>query len=323
MKSMIRSFIRNLKRSIHRFFVIPSLKALKALPNNGDVVLVDIGAAGEVEPRWKPFTNSLNYVGFEPDERTRKIIRNQSKYFKTYQILPHALSNKFSRLKFNLCKKPQVSSLYQPNFPFLDKFPDPKRFEIEETVSVDCIPLDSIGLPRIDFLKIDIQGAENDVLKGATSTLDSILGLELEVEFLELYKGQPLFGDICKTLSEHNIEFMDFVSLARWERKAHNLYGQCIFGDALFLRSPETLIDKSLDVEKWSSYLAILIIYRRFDLIEVVLGLLPSNMKNNFHEFEALFEKIKKRERLLKRIHTYLNGCFSILGDCYRLHLIR
>ena len=134
---MIKSFFRNLKRSIHRFFVIPSLKALRALPNNGEVMLVDIGAAGEVEPRWKPFTKSLNYVGFEPDERTRKIIRNQTNDFKTYQILPHALSNEFSRLKFNLCKKPQVSSLYQPNFPFLDKFPDPKRFEIEEIVSVD------------------------------------------------------------------------------------------------------------------------------------------------------------------------------------------
>ena len=320
---MIKSIFRATKKSINSYFLVPSLKALKVLPNNGELFLVDVGAAGEVEPRWKPFIDSLNYIGFEPDERSRETIRNQKNRFKNYQILPYALSNETSSKKFNLCKKPQVSSIYDPNHNFLNRFPDASRFDIAEITSFECVTLDSIDMLRIDFLKIDIQGAENDVLKGAPLSLRSILGLELEVEFIELYKDQPLFGEVCKTLSEYEIEFIDFVHLTRWERKGHNDHGQCIFGDALFLRSPESLIGQGLDVTKWSSYLAILIIYRRFDLVEIVLELMPEHMKSEFDNFSVSFEKVKKQQRLVNRIHFFLKTCFSFLGHGYKLHLIR
>jgi FkbM family methyltransferase len=321
---MIRNIYLIVKNYSKFFFLKPSIQALNALPNNGEVTLADIGAAGEVEPRWKNFSKNLNYLGFEPDKRSIKIISNKKNDFKSYKILPYALAEKSSTLKFRLCKKPQVSSLYQPNSLFLDKFPNTDRFDVEETVLIDCVSIDSINLPKIEFLKIDIQGGENDVLKGASSTLESVLGLEVEVEFLDLYKGQPLFGDVCNTLLTNEIEFIDFINLTRWERKRpRNGHGQCIFGDALFLRSPEYLLDKKVDINTWSSYLAILIIYNRFDLIEVVLDLLPIDLKKKFKKFELLFIKAKSRERFVKLIHSFLNRCFSFLGECYRLHLIR
>lgn len=221
------------------------------MPNNGEVCLLDIGAAGEIQPRWRPFIQFLNYFGFEPDERSRNKIKNNNEKFKTYKILPYALGSETKTLNFNLCKKPQVSSLYEPNMHFLSRFLDAERFDIVKKTSINCVPLDSIDLPKVNFIKIDVQGAGENVLKGASTCLSSALGLEVEVEFLELYKDQPLFGDICKTLSEHDLEFIDFVNLCRWERTAHNGYGQCVFGDALFLRSPESMINESFDLKSW------------------------------------------------------------------------
>lgn len=321
---MIKNIYRKVRNYSKKSFLNPSLLAFNALPNKGEITLADVGAAAGVEPRWKHFSKNMNYVGFEPDNRSLEIITNRNTDFKSYQLFPHALSEKTSTLNLRLCKKPQVSSLYQPNSSFLAKFPNTQRFDVEETIPIDCVSLDSVNLPKIDFLKIDIQGAENDVIKGASSTLESVLGLELEVEFLELYKGQPLFGDVCNTLSKNKFEFIDFVNLSRWERKRPcRGHGQCVFGDALFLRSPEFLLDKNADENTWSSYIAILIIYNRFDLIEVVLDLLPSDIKKEFKIFELLFIKVKRRERFVKLIHFFLNRCFLFTGECYRLHLMR
>jgi FkbM family methyltransferase len=320
---MIRFMFRALKRTLNNFFLSHSVQAVKSLPSNGEVCLLDIGAAGEVEPRWRPFIQFLNYVGVEPDERSRSTLKNNKNEFKSYHVLPYALTAKKQTLNFNLCRKPEVSSLYEPNIEFLSRFLDVERFDIREKMSIDCVSLDSVYVPDVDFLKIDIQGAEDDVLKGASSCLSSALGLELEVEFIELYKDQPLFGDVCKTLSQHDFEFIDFIHLVRWERDAHAGYGQCVHGDALFLRSPESMILRSFDAKKWSAYFTILIIYRRFDLIETALKQLPAGLLSEFKSFGIIFHKAKDRDMKVRKIHTQFSRLLRLLGDTYRSHLIQ
>jgi FkbM family methyltransferase len=318
---MFLNTCRFIKSTLHNYLIDLYIRSLQVLPYNGEISLVDIGAAGEIEPRFKPYSQFLNYIGFEPDERSRNNIYNRYE-FKNYQILPHALASNVKSETFNLCSDPQVSSLLEPNTNFIDRFPNPGRFDVIKKLFVECVPLDDIKISNIDFIKIDIQGAENNVLIGASSSLSSVLGLELEVEFSELYKNQFLFGDVCKTLNGHDLEFFDFVNICRWERNAHSGYGQCIFGDALFLRTPESMIHHNLDIKKWSAYLSILIIYKRFDLIEVALCLLPPEFASEFEKFKELFSYLKKREIKVRRIHSFINRFLSLLGASYRSHLI-
>jgi len=271
----------------------------------------------------EPFVHFLNYVGVEPDERSRSTLLNTKNDFRSYRILPHALAAKSQSLNFKLCRKPQVSSLYEPNAEFLSRFPDVERFDIVEKIPTDCVCLDSVDVPNIDFLKLDIQGGELDVLKGAAKTLKSALGVELEVEFIDLYKEQPLFGDVCMKLSQHEFEFIDFVNLVRWERKAHSGYGQCIFGDALFLRPPESPILQSFDIDKWSAYFAVLLIYRRFDLIETALEKLPDSFKSEFESFGLVFCKARSRDMVVRNIHKNLSRFISLFSNTYKSHLIQ
>ena len=147
LRNMIKK-IKIIKKKISHWFNRPLLIAISHLPNKGEITIGDIGAAGEIAPRWKPFSKNLNYIGFEPDKRSIETITNKKADFKSYQILPYALSDSKKTLSFHLCKDPEKSSLYEPNSEILDKFPDLKRFDVVETATLDCVSLDSLNLPR-------------------------------------------------------------------------------------------------------------------------------------------------------------------------------
>jgi hypothetical protein len=179
-----------------------------------------------------------------------------------------------------------------------------------------------LNINNPDFMKIDIQGGELNALLGAEGLLSDVLGLELEVEFVELYSTQPLFGNVCEFLYEKGFEFIDFVNLCRWERDKHNGFGQCVFGDALFLRTPEKLDYTNISLDKISSYLSILLIYRRYDLIDKTLPLLPEVDRHKFELFEKKVSKARIVDKLARKIVGINSRLISFLGSDYRTHLI-
>ena len=91
-------------------------------------------------------------------------------------------------------------------------------------------------------MKLDVQGAELDVLRGGTSCLANVLVLEAEVEFVPLYKNQPLFGHIQSFLHEHHFlmhKFVDIIGRTLRPMVAGNPYGtisQVLWADAIFVR---------------------------------------------------------------------------------------
>lgn len=319
---MIKKIYRALKERSVRSCNAISQDALSSLLGASAITLLDIGAADAIEPRWRPFSKSIKYIGFEPDERSREKLNCRRDEFFDYKIFPYALFGCEKSVNINLCRKPQVSSLYQPNAGFVNRFPDAVRFDVMSVEVLSAVSLDSLGIEEVDFVKLDVQGAEKDVLSGATKTLQSVLGLELEVEFLELYKNQPLFGDLCSQLSKQGFEFIDFLALARWERSKHTGYGQCVFGDALFLRTPESIDFNAISISKISSYLSILVIYNRLDLIDTVLELMNENMRRDLSEFEVVLTKIKKRSYVVRKIFSWMQMVISMFGSRYNLHFL-
>lgn len=73
----------------------------------------------------------------------------------------------------------------------------------EETVKVKRIEdlIEQGILPVPDIMKLDVQGFELEVLKGAGKCLDEVTYLIVEVSFKEYYYGQPLFLDIANYLA--------------------------------------------------------------------------------------------------------------------------
>ena len=209
MKVFLKSIARNFLNFFRIYFNKKYLNALKSLPSGGELTLVDIGAAGDIEPRWKPFTEFINYIGFEPDGRSRKqLLSNKKSSTKTFKILPYAVWDSSKKIDFNLTQNPETSSVYKPNEAFLEKFPNSQRFKVERKISIDVKKIDDLNLPEADFIKIDIQGGELNSLIGAPKFLKKVFGLEIEIEFLQMYNKQPLFGDVCNWLAKKEFEFI-------------------------------------------------------------------------------------------------------------------
>ncbi len=110
-----------------------------------------------------------------------------------------------------------------------------REFSVHPTAetSVPVVPLDVLiareNLPPPDLLKLDVQGYELEVLRGATAALRTTRAVLCEVSFREYYTGQPLFPEILAFLRSHGFALHAFgESLA--------LGAPLVQADALFLK---------------------------------------------------------------------------------------
>ena len=297
-------------------------KLLSLLPGFDGITLIDIGAAGGLEPRWNQIAKTLKYIGFEPDVSAHNKLKNKDVECREYNVHPFAVWSEASRVTINFSKKPEVSSHFPANMNFLANFPESDRFEKVRLESVESRTLDSLKIKEPDFIKIDIQGAELHALLGAKETLKFCIGVELEVEFMELYLGQPLFGEIAKYLIDSGFEFYDFLNLSRWERDSHSGLGQLVFGDALFLRSPENFLTKMQSNQQISTYLAILALYNRFDVINYIQRNFAFTNNHDYHEFFQVAAKFRNQLDGVNVIVRVLNAIIRTVSPNFKLHLI-
>ncbi len=165
--------------------------------------LVDIGAM-ELEGETDIFEpvrirGRHRIVGFEPiAEECAKL---NAKAPKEHTYLPYAVGDGTER-EFKQCNFPMTSSLYEPNAEFIKYFqqlPDLKK--VVKRTKMKTVRLDDIPeVPLIDAIKIDVQGAELDCLIGGRQKLSRATMIVAEVEWVPLYKDQPLFAEVDQEL---------------------------------------------------------------------------------------------------------------------------
>jgi FkbM family methyltransferase len=220
--------------------------------------IIEIGAV-QIQNEKEPFYELLDYfpsskiIGFELDKAVcEKMNSNSSKGVKYY---PYALGKSNEKRKLYITQHPMCSSLYKPNEDLIKLYNNFEVAYLKEETEIDTISLDYFidkhDVQNIDFIKIDVQGAELDIFKGGSNALKDVLKIVCEVEFVPHYENQPLFGDVCNYLSQHDIMFNKFLGLAGRALKPivlnndKNLPSQHIWSDAVFIRHIQKMHDLS------------------------------------------------------------------------------
>ena len=270
------------------------------------MILIDVGAAGEILPRFSGIKNKTT-VAFEPDPEA--FMDLQKKYSsQNYIIINDALSSKEQELEINFTKKGECSSIYKPNTQLLKKFPFSERFDVKTKEKIKTKTLDNVlklkGLMHPNYMKLDIQGAELEALKGSVKSLKSICCIELEIEFAELYENQPLFSETELFLRKNGFEIWDIRRV--YQKDKSSLFhgskkGRLVSGDALFFKNPSKLHAdlKNLKETDWKKIILdsaeIAKVYGYSDYVVDLINSVPSYRNKNFVSQKLEF---KKKDRL-------------------------
>ena len=137
-----------------------------------------------------------------------------------------------------------------------------------------------------------------------------------------MYKSQPLFGEVVDYLNKFNLEFIDFVGLRRWLPSAHTDIGQCVFGDALFLKSPELVSTNKYSQDEKTNYLKILLLFRRFDLIDKFIELSDEFSRDLYKEFLSALNPARKNFNRVNKLNNIFTVVLRFFGRDFKSHLL-
>jgi FkbM family methyltransferase len=172
----------------------PHLRRAGLLQAEAIDVVLDVGAS---DGAWAKRLRDEGYLGrivcFEPlDEPVLTISGCEWRRL--------ALGNRSGRAVFHVAANRQSSSLLGMTSLHLRHAPESRE---ERTIEVDLAPLDELGVisgGERAYLKLDVQGAELDVLRGAEETLRRVRAAEVELSAVTLYEGQALIGEVIEHL---------------------------------------------------------------------------------------------------------------------------
>ena len=247
----------NLKNLFHR---LPVAVVAKRYP----LSLFDIGSRGGFIDDLHPIAIAVEAVGFEPDPVAFKLLQNSSPDpWKSVKHLSKGISGQTGRQTLYIPRDPQSASLLIHDTAIGEKFDKLQFFEVDRIEDIQTLSLtDALteaGLNSIDYLKIDIEGAELSVFESSSEVISDVLAVKTEVSFIPFRKDQPLAGDIDQFLRQRGFELMDIIEPAHWRRQGYLIHpyyssetppyskAQIVQADQLYFRDPESLYD---DVER-------------------------------------------------------------------------
>lgn len=199
------------------------------------IYIADIGSTGGLDSKWFWLQNSIKRYSFDPDERAMNQEDKNCKTFKT-GLWSHKCIKEIYLTKF-----PSASSVFKPNDAILKNF---LNFDCHEVLQIESIEMESLDNILInekspDFIKIDTEGADLEIIIGSSRIIkNSVIGIQVEVQFMERNINSPMFGDIDSNLREKGFWLMDLKKQS-WIR-TNNIYSitsnpQLVWGDAVYM----------------------------------------------------------------------------------------
>ncbi len=221
--------------------------------------ICDVGANPLSTPPYQPLLeDGLAHVyGFEPNEDAFAELETAKSDRETYFCAAVGLPGERT---LYLHPWSGFTSLYPLDRAALKSIGKEKWIKPGKTreVPLNPVTLDMLGdLPGIDLLKMDLQGGELEVMRGAIGKLSQAVAIVTEVRFHRIYEGEPMFGDLDQEMRAQGFKLHKFLfTKSVMMPHAHEdkvlrprMTSQLLDGDAVYVRDgdwAENLSDDQL-----------------------------------------------------------------------------
>lgn len=172
----------------------PAAQLVRLLGHHEVDLVLDVGAhVGGFARGLFQFGYSGDVVSFEPSSLAFNALETAaSASGKPWHAVRAALGDRSGSVRLNIAGNSGASSSILPMEPLHAEVAPTSRYVDSEEVPLITIDsfIESMPMPVVTpFLKIDVQGYEEAVLAGAERTLESCVGVQLEISLAPLYKG--------------------------------------------------------------------------------------------------------------------------------------
>ena len=167
-----------------------------------EIEIVDVGASAiDGPPHYQRLIDvgKAHVVGFEPDPVQHEVLQKLGHSFATY--LPFALGDG-NDAELKICFAAGMTSLLEPDIEVLSHFHGFAEWgKVLNRQKISTRRLDDVDeVQSFDYLKLDVQGAELQIMRGGSRKLNSALIVHTEVQFVPFYQDEPLFAELDQEL---------------------------------------------------------------------------------------------------------------------------
>jgi FkbM family methyltransferase len=195
--------------------------------------VIDIGAnVGEFAAFLFRYFQPNALYAFEPLPSCQSALQARAAVSPNFQVFPLALSDHAGRECFYENSYPPSSSLLRIGDISRQEFPQTSG---ESPCVVQVALLDSVlraaDLEKNIFIKIDVQGVEDRVIRGGRNVFAAASCVLIEMSFASMYDGQPLFEEVHVLLADLGLRF------AGMKNQIAARSGQPLFAHCLYVRA--------------------------------------------------------------------------------------
>ena len=281
-QSRILDILTRLRSNVHfnenyKFLISKLLKK--------KLIALDVGAQGGFfntglfHPRYN---NYFSPILVEPIAAEAEKIKKNN-----YRVISKGLwSKKCSKILYFLGKRPGSSSMFEPVKENLNLYQFKKKnyhlFDVTKKIKIRCDTLKSslkkLNIKHLDYLKIDTQGAEYEILRGMGNFLPLLV--RLEVHTVSMYKNAPCWNKIINYMYQ-----LGFI-VCEWQKIGSHATRSPVEMDMIFIPNYLTKSGARIIKNRIQNFISLMLIFGQVRLLQVISSNLRFSMDKEIQKLD-------------------------------------
>ena len=240
---------------------------ISRLLNEKKLVALDVGAQGgffNASIFSKKYNFFFDPIVVEPIPDEAKKLQD-----KNYKVIPKGLWSENCKKKlYILGKRPGSSSMYKPDPEMLSLYDFKEKdfhiFDCTDEIDIECTTikesLNKFKVNNLDFLKIDTQGSELEILKGIGEYFPLLM--KIEAQIIPMYENVPNWGELVNHLQKINYMTCEWIEIGP------HLTHSPVEMDMIFIPNYLTDFGKKIIKSREKEFISLMLIFGQIKLLQ-------------------------------------------------------